>query len=317
MQQVVYVDVLLLLNLFVNYLLLRSMSAMMHASPYRIRIFISSSIGAVYSLIIFLPDFGILFSIILRVVCSAVMVLIAANPKTLKMFLRAFGCFFMSNFAFAGIMLGIWLAFKPNGMIYKNGAVYFDIDAFLLTVSAVICYIIISVISYFSKRKAPDSHIVNIKILHNGHTVEGPALFDTGNTLFEPFSSFPAIVCEYGFVEKLLNDEIKEIILNNPSKITQSNRLNEIRFISFNSVGGEGLLPAFLPTSVTVYDKGKKVEQNKVYIAVYSKKLSSGDYVALIGNPFFEAAEKGEHRYEKDTVSAEKNTVSADEKKRW
>ena len=72
-----------------------------------------------------MPDFGIFFSIILRVSCSVVMVFIAANPKTLKMFLRAFGCFFMSNFAFAGIMLGIWLAFKPNGMIYKNGAVYF------------------------------------------------------------------------------------------------------------------------------------------------------------------------------------------------
>lgn len=315
MQQVVYVDILLLLNLFVNYFLLRSMSAMMHASPYRIRIFISSSIGAVYSLIIFLPDFGIFFSIILRVSCSVVMVFIAANPKTLKMFLRAFGCFFMSSFAFAGIMLGIWLAFKPDGMIYKNGAVYFDIDAFLLTVSAVICYIIISVISYFSKRKAPDSHIVNIKILHNGHTVEGPALFDTGNTLCEPFSSFPAIVCEYGFVEKLLDYEIKKLILNNPTEMTQSNKLSEIRFISFKSVGGEGLLPAFPPTSVTVYDRGRKFEQNNVYIAVYSKNLSSGDYVALIGNPFFEAAEKGEHRYEKDTVPAEEATVPAKKKK--
>ena len=315
MQQVVYVDILLLLNLFVNYFLLRSMCAMMHASPYRIRIFISSSIGAVYSLIIFLPDFGILFSIILRLVCSAVMVLIATNPKTLKMFLRAFGCFFMSNFAFAGIMLGIWLAFKPDGMIYKNGAVYFDIDAFLLTVSAVVCYIIILVISCFSRRKAPDSHIVNIKILHNGYTVEGPALFDTGNTLCEPFSSFPAIVCEYGFVEKLLDYEIKKLILNNPTEMTQSNKLNEIRFISFKSVGGEGLLPAFPPTSVTVYDRGRKFEQNNVYIAVYSKNLSSGDYVALIGNPFFEAAEKGEHRYEKDTVPAEEATVPAKKKK--
>lgn len=315
MQQVVYVDILLLLNLFVNYFLLRSMCAMMHASPYRIRIFISSSIGAVYSLIIFLPDFGIFFSIILRVSCSVVMVFIAANPKTLKMFLRAFGCFFMSSFAFAGIMLGIWLAFKPDGMIYKNGAVYFDIDAFLLTVSAVVCYIIILVISCFSRRKAPDSHIVNIKILHNGYTVEGPALFDTGNTLCEPFSSFPAIVCEYGFVEKLLDYEIKKLILNNPTEMTQSNKLNEIRFISFKSVGGEGLLPAFPPTSVTVYDRGRKIEQNNVYIAVYSKNLSSGDYVALIGNPFFEAAEKGEHRYEKDTVPAEEATVPAKKKK--
>ncbi|MBQ7046994.1 MAG: sigma-E processing peptidase SpoIIGA [Oscillospiraceae bacterium] len=304
MSQVIYVDILLLINLLVNYFLLLASNAILHTHPKRLRILISAAVGALYSLIIFLPDLNIVLSVSLRVVCSTVMVLIAFKINNIKTFLRSFGCFFMSNFAFAGIMLGVWLVLKPNGMVYKNGAVYFDIDAVILTVSAIGCYIVISLISFLLKRKAPDSHIVNLTICYNGISVCGTALFDTGNTLKEPFSSFPVVVCERTFVEKLIPKwfDIKE------SSLTEGS--NQIRFVSYKSVGGEGLLPAFKPDLVTVYDKGKKVELSTVYIAVYSKTLSGGEYNALIGNLFFETYEKGAKGNEKDIALVAKSILS-------
>ena len=120
MSQVIYVDILLLINLLVNYFLLLASNAILHTHPKRLRILISAAVGALYSLIIFLPDLNIVLSVSLRVVCSTVMVLIAFKINNIKTFLRSFGCFFMSNFAFAGIMLGVWLVLKPNGMVYKN-----------------------------------------------------------------------------------------------------------------------------------------------------------------------------------------------------
>ncbi len=306
MNQVIYVDVLLLINLLVNYFLLLASNSILHTQPNRFRILVASAVGSVYSLIIFVPDLNVFVSIVLRIVCSTIMVFITFKINSIKTFFRSFCCFFLSNFAFAGIMLGVWLAFKPNGMVYKNGAVYFDIDALVLTISAVVCYIIVCIISSFLKRKAPDSHIVNLTIYYNGTSVNGTALFDTGNTLKEPFSSFPVIVCERTFVEKLLPVWF-DINIKDTSLIKGG---NQIRFVSYKSVGGEGLLPAFKADLVAVYDGGKIFELSTVYIAVYSKTLSGGEYNALIGNLFFEMYEKGAKGNEKDVGLVAKNILS-------
>ena len=302
MSQVIYVDVLLLTNLLVNYLLLLASCAIVHTHPRRVRMLLSATVGAIYSLIIFLPDLNVIFSVILRVACSAIMVFIAFKSNNIKTFLRSFGSFFMSNFAFAGIMLGIWLMLKPNGMVYKNGAVYFDIDAVILTLSAVVCYVIISAIAFVLKRKAPDSHIVNITVTYNDISVCGTALFDTGNTLREPFSSFPVIVCERSFVENLLPSWFDI----STKEYYQTLGCENFRFIGYKSVGGDGLLPAFKPDLVTVNDRGKTAELNTVYIAVYPKTLSAGEYNALIGNLFFETYEKGGKNSGKDIDIASK-----------
>jgi len=190
-------------------------------------------------------------------------------------------------------------------MLYKNGAVYFNIDAIILTVSAVACYAIISVITFMIKRKVPDSHIVNITVTYNDISVCGTALFDTGNTLKEPFSSFPVIVCERGFVEKLLPSWF-----DTTDKCPQTVGYEKIRYVSYKSVGGEGLLPAFKPELVIVKDRGKKFETDTVYIAVYPKTLSAGEYNALIGNLFFETFEKGIKNNGKDIGLVSKYILS-------
>lgn len=124
MSNVIYVDILLMINLLVNFLMLSAAGLLVKTPTRSWRILLSAAIGAVYSLIIFLPDMNLFFSIALRVICFAAMLFTAFSIRSVKDFLRAGGGFLMANFAFAGITLAIWLMFKPDGLTYKNGAVY-------------------------------------------------------------------------------------------------------------------------------------------------------------------------------------------------
>ena len=91
MSNVIYVDILLMINLLVNFLMLSAAGLLVKTPTRSWRIFISAAIGAAYSLIIFLPDMNLFFSIALRVICFAVMLFTAFSIRSFKDFLRAGG----------------------------------------------------------------------------------------------------------------------------------------------------------------------------------------------------------------------------------
>lgn len=80
---------------------------------------------------------------------SVLLVLIAFAPKKITVFIKEFAAFFAVNFIFAGLMLAVWLVFKPSGMVYNNAAVYFDIDVKLLVLSTVVCYAVLTLFQSF------------------------------------------------------------------------------------------------------------------------------------------------------------------------
>ena len=298
MNNVIYVDILLMINLLVNFLMLSAAGLLVKAPTRSWRMLISACVGAAYSLIIFLPDMNLFFSIALRVGCFSAMLFIAFPIRSPQELLRAGGGFLMANFAFAGITLAVWLAFKPDGLTYKNGAVYFDISAVTLLLTSAACYAVIRLISYFLRRNAPDSHTATVKISICDKTAECAALIDTGSSLKEPFSSYPAIVFEYKAVESVLPSEIKELVRNN-FKEEDTNACCGVRFISFRSIGGSGLLPAIKADSIAVKTLKDTFVCNETYAAIYVGSLSAGEYSALIGNNFFDRAKRGECENEK------------------
>lgn len=314
LSEVIYVDILLLINLLVNFLMLSATTLFIGKKSQAWRILISSAIGAIYSLTVLVENTSTSLSVILRIVCFLLMLFAAFRIHTIKDLLRAAGGFFMANFAFAGIMLAVWFAFKPDGMIYQNGAVYFDISAVTLILSAGACYLIIRIISRLTKKNAPDSHTATLRASVGGESVECTALIDTGSALKEPFSSYPAIVCEYSLIEPILSDDMKKPLCGDFDGDTEYENA-DIRFISFKSVGGSGVLPAILADD-TVMSFGNKVFENrKVYIAAYNGTLSGGEYRALVGNNFFEGAQRGEGKDEKSNVIGKKAFTQADKEK--
>ena len=278
LKTVIYADILVVINIMVNYLLLRASTAITGHSFKPLRFLLSSAAGGLFSLIIFVENISVAVNIIAKLVFLAVMMLIAFEIKSGKAFIKCCAAFLAANFVFAGIMFAVCTAFFPNSALYKNGVVYFDIDILTLTVSTVICYFTLSLIARFTKSKTPDKCIYTIRITCGKKTVEGKALFDSGNTLCDCFSGKPVVIAEKEFIGPLLEN----------ADITAA---KNFRLIPFTTIRNGGALPSFSADKVGILIGGKMVEISGIYIGVTEKKIVSGGYSALIGTPFFDAAE--------------------------
>ena len=73
----IYVDVLLGLNLFINYFLLLAVSKFLSWEGKRKRFFLAALIGALYSLTILLPELPDILSLIFKLLIAGVLIRIA------------------------------------------------------------------------------------------------------------------------------------------------------------------------------------------------------------------------------------------------
>lgn len=202
------------------------------------------------------------------------MVFVAFGAKSIKAYVKCCAAFFLSNFVFAGIMMTLSIAIMPDSSIYKNGIAYFDIDIITLTLGTVTCYLILTIITKFLKSRTPQKNIFPIRIYYNSNSIEGKALFDSGNTLTDCFSGKPVVIAEKENINNLLEKELSD--------------MKNFRLIPFTTIKNGGALPAFMADRVEIMCAGKWLSADEVYIAVTEKKIVSGEYFALLGTPFFE-----------------------------
>lgn len=276
MKTVVYADVLVFINIMVNYFLLRASAALGSFDAKTPRLLASSALGGAFSLIIFLEGIPTAAMWAIKLLFLLLMVFTAFGFVSLKRYFKCCAAFFAANFVFAGLMLAGCTFIFPNSVIYKNTIVYFDMDILTLTVASVVCYGVLSVISRAIKSRNPPQSIYKIRIEKDGKSVEGKALYDTGNSLCDIFSGRPAVIAEKSFVVNLLGGT------------AELESIHGFRFIPYTTVSGAGALPAFPADGIEIYENGGVRRVKNIYIAVTEKKIVHGGYSVLLGGALFE-----------------------------
>jgi len=260
MPQVIYLDVLLCVNLFVTYFLLLSTAMLSHARGGRFRRVLGALCGAASSLLIFLPSMHFLLLFLVKLLLGALLVLISFKRESPARFLKTLLWFFGANFIYAGVCLALWLLFPIMGMQYHNATAYFDISPLTLAVSTVIGYLVTMLVRKLMNRRVPDSHLATLTITLDNVSAEVKCLVDTGNSLCDPLSGTPVAIVE------------KESIRSLPEP-------KKPRLIPAQTVAGDRLLRGFIPDRATV-DGAEK----KLVIATTDEKLSDGTYKGIIPN---------------------------------
>ena len=273
----VYADVLLVINLFVNYVLLSCSSGIMKLPVSGSRLFLGAAVGSLYGLVIFLPELPVPVEFLLRLAASALIVFCTFGYKSIHMFLRAFFTFFAVSFAFGGIMLVLWTTVAPAGMIYSNGIFYYDISLSVLAVSTVVCFAAVSLISHFAARRAPRESVASVTVSLDGKTVKTNGLVDTGNSLRESFSGYPVCTGEASVLKPLLPDAVRAYLDGKPPENGEN-----LRLIVHTTVSGTGIMPAFRPDYIEVKTISRTVRTDKVYIAVADRTLAGGEYGMIL-----------------------------------
>ncbi len=277
MSTVIYADILVALNMTVNYFLLRASCAVTGSDCKTVRLFLSAAAGGFFSLIIFVNGIPILLNAVIKILFLGFMVAVAFGAKTLKSFAKNCAAFFIANFVFAGVMFAVCTFVAPNRALYKNGIVYFDINIVTLVAASLFCYGILTVLSRFSRGRAPAQSIYELTVTYNRNEVKCTALYDTGNSLRDSFSGRPVVIADKIFAQKIMGEN---------ADITEQ---KNFRLIPYSTIKNGGALPAFLADKITLKTAGGQVSVSDVYIAVTEQKLISGGFSALLGTPVFDA----------------------------
>ncbi len=289
MTEVIYADVLVVLNLYVTYALLSLTGIISRKKRNTLRIFLSSLMAGFYSLSILLPGIAEILTAVTGIPFGIFLCFTAYGFINKKAFLKLCLSFFALSFVFAGIMLFLWLFFAPKGMYFSNGIVYFDISTSNLVVLTIICYVFISLCNRYLRSRTPSDTVYDCEIIKGDKSYKCHCFLDTGNSLRDPFTGKPVII---------VNGEKFECTVPLTAYDLAKTDNGSFRLIPCSGVAGKNLLVSFSADLIRVRGLKKNFSCSDVTVAITQEKIFGGRYDGIL--PFELFSEKGEDYDEKN-----------------
>lgn len=191
--QTIYVDVLLTLNIYVNFFLLRTAARLTHSHMKTRRCLLSAVYGSFYSLMIVLPELPFLLNTAVKIFAAVSMVLIAMGYKSRKGLIIGTAAFLGANFILAGTVYAVCSWVRPDLMHFRNGCFYIDFSLIILIAVTAMMYLAVSIFRAFSDTVPDGSFEVMVRRGTKCTRLRG--LADTGNSLIDCFTGVPVIIC--------------------------------------------------------------------------------------------------------------------------
>lgn len=258
---VVYIDILLVINLVVDYLVLFGTARLAGTQFVRLKGLFAAVFGAIYSLVIFLDPTEIVFAVT-KIIISAIMVLITFGKRSFRDFLNLLILFYICGFLFSGFMMLINSAVHPESFFIKGGIVYFEFSAIGIVISGTAAFIVTEILRRIFKRGEPEG-VFMAKVFYDGKFSVLKGFTDTGNSLFDPISGTPVAVTTADSLKKILPEEM----LSAMKKMNLSTEF-KLRLIPCKTVAGSMLIPAFRPEKIILINETGEFETEEAMVAV-------------------------------------------------
>lgn len=300
---VIYADILFLVNLYIDFFLIACVKKFLRLHVSGFRLFLGALAGAFSSLCALLPVLDGALSVFVGIASAFLITAAAFAPIRLFAYLKAAAAYWLFSFLFAGFFLLLSNFFPLPNLTVRNGTVYFGISPLMLFIFTLLAYAVISVAKRFMGPAEPDARYVKLTVENLGQTCTLYAKSDTGNALKEPFSGLPVIVAEANAVKNVLPPGFNDFS-------EEQTGTAGLRLIPYQSISGEGILPAFKPQKVFLAGKDDSKDSLPCYIAVSSRKLSSGSFCAVFNPDLLSKMSSGEHAHRKPGMKKRSEILS-------
>jgi stage II sporulation protein GA (sporulation sigma-E factor processing peptidase) len=301
----IYLDVILLENLCMNYIILFATGIIYKAKISSIRIGISSLIGGLYAILSFVPILEIYSKVPLKILLSVVMVYISFKPPKFKILVKELIVFYLVSFVFGGCAFALLYFIKPQDILLKNGFLTGTYPLKIALLGGIVGFVIVNITFKIVKGKITKKDMlceVTIYITEKQKTIT--SFIDTGNLLKDPISDMPVIVVESVELEGIVPNEIimhlSEILDGKNTEVLSqisNEHKKKLRIIPFSSLGKQnGLLLGFIADKVEIKINDVTNELTNVIIGLYDRNLTkNGAYTGLVGIDIMERCGKNEY----------------------
>lgn len=192
----IYLDVLLVLNIYVNFFLLRMTARFTRSRLKNSRCIAASAAGSLFSLLILAPPLPSLINTAVKLVSAAIITAAAFGLKGKRQFIICTTAFLASNLILAGAVFGVYTWLKPDFIHIGNSFFYIDFSLLVLLITTAALYFIVFITRQFTDRTPPDNGCYRIIIRTRNSLITLPGIADTGNSLVDYFTGVPVIVCD-------------------------------------------------------------------------------------------------------------------------
>lgn len=266
---VVYADILMVLNMLVDYFLLLCTKKILNRRTTVLRTVLASVEGGVFSLYIFLPQSVVFIEFLLRMSICLLMSFTAFGFINIKEYLKNSATLFLITCLYAGVMTAIWKIFRPNGMIINNSVVYFNISAVALIVFTVFFYLLFIVLTRFFSSSNAFAEKCSITVWYNGIKTEFEAIVDTGNSVSDLFGNSEVIIIDKREAQKIFGS----------TDYLSSELKTRYRAIPCTTVSGYDILDGFRLESAEIKVEDAEIILKNPILAVSKVKLENGGII--------------------------------------
>jgi len=289
MKSYVYVDVLFLVNLVVNYIILLAAGKLAGQTPAPKRILVAAFFGSVYAVSAMIIPLQSFFSLPARLLFGLFMVAVSYPGAKGVAFISLAASFYFCSAITAGTAMAL-LNSKAASMLKDTileanyPVVHWWVVAFSLIVVSSFPFI-----SHFAGYRPPKPlPLVRMELVVDGHSIPLTALVDTGNNLRDPVSDLPVIVVDWDCLREVMPREVAPFFLSAwdsvSAELGETTIGRRLRLIPYSNVSGQkGVLPGFKPDCLVLWEKGGDRVCKDAVVGVSEAKISpSGLYQALL-----------------------------------
>lgn len=212
----VYLDLVILLNFLVDFLLLLGTNRLSGFPPGPGRAALAAGLGGIYAGICMVPGWGFLGNLLWRLVSLALMGVIAFGFHSSA--LRRTILFVFLSMALGGLALGLGKGGFPG----------------LVASAAALC----GLCALGFRGRVSENALVPIELTYGEKTLRLMALRDTGNTLRDPITGQQVLVTGAEVARELTGLTVQQ--LKHPVETMASGAVPGLRLIPYRTVGQEG-----------------------------------------------------------------------------
>lgn len=250
----VYLNLVMILNFLVDFLLILGTNRLSGFPPDWGRSALAAAVGGLYSGLCMIPGFHFMMNILWRIASLLVVSAVAFGGSGM---LRRGGIFVLLSLALGGIAVGFgnegyWMPVIAVGSLW------------------LICRRVFS-------GGAGGKEYVPVRITHEGNMVSVIALKDSGNSLRDPVTGESVMVIGAQTAMRLIG--LNKEQLSSPMETLTGSSIRGLRLIPYRSVGGSGMLLAKRFPNVQIGDR-----KGSALVAFAPEAIGKGEgYQALTG----------------------------------
>ncbi len=258
MEQVIYADVLFIINFSMDFLSLFVVGKVLRKRTRPLPLTVSATIGAIYAIATLIFEGTEFLGAVIHILVASLMCYISYSGGLYSLF-KCTAVFFAVNFLLGGGISALYYA-VAGGSVHSvsiggsSGTMYTDIPPIYI----LSCAAIIGLLSTFCGRlyeKKRSEHPVPVEVFGSGCSVKFDSMCDTGNLLCDPYNGRPVIITGYITVLPILPFDTQELFRTGDLTVLDKvdpEISHRVHVIPSRAVGGRSLLLVYTPDKIKI-----------------------------------------------------------------